>query len=107
MLADAHVDQTIIKKIVGHAGAMTLTERVYTHLDIHELIEAIDKIWKIGIVSCALLVRYLIGGNITIPNGVVTIGHKAFSGCANLQSVSNYVIIRICPQLHFFDTLFS
>ena len=44
MLADAHVDQTIIKKIVGHAGAMTLTERVYTHLDIHELIEAIDKI---------------------------------------------------------------
>ena len=48
-----------------------------------------------------------IGGNITIPNGVVTIGHKAFSGCSNLQSVSNYVIIRICPQLHFFDTLFS
>lgn len=44
MLADTHVDQTIIKKIVGHAGAMTLTERVYTHLDIHELIEAIDKI---------------------------------------------------------------
>ena len=55
MLADAHVDQTIIKKIVGHAGAMTLTERVYTHLDIHELIEAIDKIWKIGIVTCVLL----------------------------------------------------
>lgn len=44
MLADAHVDQTIIKKIVGHAGAMTLTERVYTHLDIHELITAINQI---------------------------------------------------------------
>lgn len=44
MLADAHVDQTIIKKIVGHTGAMSLTERVYTHLDIHELIEAVNKI---------------------------------------------------------------
>ena len=55
-----------------------------------------------------VLVKYNgIGGNITIPNGVVTIGHKAFSGCSNLQIVSNYVIIRICPQLHFFDTLFS
>lgn len=44
MMADAHIDQTIIKKIVGHAGAMSLTERVYTHLDINELIEAIDQI---------------------------------------------------------------
>ena len=31
MLAEAGVDQTIIKKIVGHSGAMTLTEKVYTH----------------------------------------------------------------------------
>lgn len=31
MLAEAHVDQTMIKKIVGHSGAMTLTEKVYTH----------------------------------------------------------------------------
>ena len=44
VLTDAHVDQTIIKKIVGHSGAMTLTERVYTHLDIHELISAINQI---------------------------------------------------------------
>lgn len=44
LLADAHVDQTIIKKIVGHSGAMTLTERVYTHLDVHELVEAINRI---------------------------------------------------------------
>ena len=44
MMADAHIDQTIIKKIVGHAGAMSLTERVYTHLDVNELIEAIDQI---------------------------------------------------------------
>ena len=27
MLAEAHVDQTTIKKIVGHAGAMTITEK--------------------------------------------------------------------------------
>lgn len=38
MLAEAKVDQTTIKKIVGHSGAMTLTERIYTHLDIEELI---------------------------------------------------------------------
>lgn len=44
MLAEAHVDQTTIKKIVGHAGAMTLTEKVYTHLDVKELIDAINKI---------------------------------------------------------------
>lgn len=44
MLTEAHVDQTMIKKIVGHSGAMTLTERVYTHLDIDTLVEAINKI---------------------------------------------------------------
>ena len=44
MLAEAKVEQTIIKKIVGHSGAMTLTEKVYTHLDIEELVNAINKI---------------------------------------------------------------
>ena len=44
MLAEARVQQTIIKKIVGHSGAMTLTEKVYTHLDIEELVNAINKI---------------------------------------------------------------
>jgi len=44
MLATAGVDQTIIKKIVGHSGAMTLTEKVYTHFDIKELVDAINKI---------------------------------------------------------------
>ena len=34
----------MIKKIVGHSGAMTLTERVYTSLDIETLVEAINKI---------------------------------------------------------------
>lgn len=46
LLAEAEVDQTTIKKIVGHAGAMTLTERVYTHLDIEKLIEAVNRICK-------------------------------------------------------------
>lgn len=44
MLAEAGVDQTIIKKIVGHSGAMTLTEKVYTHFDVKELVNAINKI---------------------------------------------------------------
>lgn len=44
MLAEAGTDQTIIKKIVGHSGAMTLTEKVYTHFDVKELVNAINKI---------------------------------------------------------------
>jgi len=44
MLAEAGVDATTIKKIVGHSGAMTVTERVYTHLDIQVLVDAINKI---------------------------------------------------------------
>ncbi len=44
LLAKAKVDQTTIKIIVGHAGAMTLTERVYTHLEVEQLINAIDLI---------------------------------------------------------------
>ncbi|MEG0806248.1 MAG: tyrosine-type recombinase/integrase [Lachnospiraceae bacterium] len=44
LLAEAHVDQTIIKKIVGHAGAMSLTEKVYTHFDVQDLVDAINKI---------------------------------------------------------------
>ena len=44
MLTEARVDQTMIKKIVGHSGVMSLTERVYTHLDIETLVEAINKI---------------------------------------------------------------
>ena len=44
LLAEAHVDPTMIKKIVGHSGAMSLTEKVYTHPDIEALVEAINKI---------------------------------------------------------------
>lgn len=44
LLAKARVDQTTIKKIVGHRGTQSLTERVYTHLDISVLLEAINLI---------------------------------------------------------------
>ena len=44
LLAEAGVDQAIIKEIVGHSGAMTLTEKVYTHFDIKELVDAINQI---------------------------------------------------------------
>ena len=44
MMVEAGVEPTMIKKIVGHSGAMTLTERVYTHLDIEKLVEAINRI---------------------------------------------------------------
>lgn len=35
---------TMIKKIVGHKGAMSLTERVYTHPDIKALVDAVNMI---------------------------------------------------------------
>lgn len=44
MLAAANVNPTVIKKIVGHAGAQSLTEKVYTHFDIQELLTAINSI---------------------------------------------------------------
>lgn len=44
LLAKAEVNQTIIKRIVGHSGAMDLTEKVYTHFDIQQLKDAINKI---------------------------------------------------------------
>ena len=44
MLSEAGIQETTIKKIVGHSGAMTLTEKVYTHLDVQVLVDAINKI---------------------------------------------------------------
>jgi integrase len=43
LLTAAGVDDKIIKKIVGHKG-QSVTETVYTHFEIQQLIEAIDKI---------------------------------------------------------------
>lgn len=39
-----NVNMTIIKKIVGHKSIMNLTERVYTHFDISELLDAVNRI---------------------------------------------------------------
>lgn len=44
LLAKANVNQTIIKRIVGHAGAMSLTEKVYTHFEIKQLLDAVNLI---------------------------------------------------------------
>lgn len=43
MLSEAGVQETTIKKIVGHSKAMTLTEKVYTHYDMQILIDAINQ----------------------------------------------------------------
>lgn len=43
LLAEAGVDDRMIKKIVGHKG-VGVTEIVYTHFEIEALIDAIDKI---------------------------------------------------------------
>lgn len=43
LLAAAHVDERLIKKIVGHKG-QGVTETVYTHFEIDELHDAINKI---------------------------------------------------------------
>lgn len=44
LLNTAEVNPTTIKMIVGHAGKMDLTERVYTHKMMDELLEAINQI---------------------------------------------------------------
>lgn len=43
LMAAAKVDERVIKKIVGHKG-QGVTETVYTHFEIAELLEAINKI---------------------------------------------------------------
>lgn len=43
LLAEAGVDERMIKKIVGHKG-QGVTQQVYTHFEIEALIDAIDKI---------------------------------------------------------------
>ena len=37
MMTEKEVSPTLIKKIVGHSGAMSLTEKVYTHVDVQKL----------------------------------------------------------------------
>lgn len=44
MMTKAKIPPYYIKLIIGHEGAMDLTERVYTHIDIKELIDSINLI---------------------------------------------------------------
>lgn len=44
LMADAGIDPSVQKKILGHSGSMTLTEKVYTHFDVQILIDAINTI---------------------------------------------------------------
>ena len=44
MMTEKEVSPTLIKKIVGHSGAMSLTEKVYTHVNVQELLDAINRI---------------------------------------------------------------
>ena len=44
MMTAKEINPTIIKKIIGHSGEMSLTEKVYTHVNVKELLEAINRI---------------------------------------------------------------
>lgn len=44
LLTKTNVNPTTIKKIVGHKGAMSITESVYTHMDYQTLLDTINKI---------------------------------------------------------------
>lgn len=44
LLTKGDVNSTTIKKIVGRKCAMSLPEKVYTHMDYQTLLDAIDKI---------------------------------------------------------------
>lgn len=39
-----NINQTIIKKIVGHKSIMNLTEEAYTHIEVKALLEAVNKL---------------------------------------------------------------
>lgn len=42
MATAKNINPTLIKKIVGHKSVMSLTERVYTHPEISEMVEAVN-----------------------------------------------------------------
>ena len=44
MMTARDVNKTIIKIIVGHKSIMDLTEKVYTHIEMKDLLAAINKI---------------------------------------------------------------
>lgn len=40
----AGINKTLVQKIVGHSGKLDITDRVYTHFEMEEMLEAINKI---------------------------------------------------------------
>jgi hypothetical protein len=42
MCTEKSMNETVLKKRVGHPNAQSLTERVYTHFDASFLVEAVD-----------------------------------------------------------------
>lgn len=45
LLAEAKVSPTYTKMIAGHKGAMSMTEKVYTHIDMQYLIDAVNSVY--------------------------------------------------------------
>lgn len=45
LLAEANVNPTYSKMIVGHKGAMSLTEKVYTHIEMKFLVDVVNDIY--------------------------------------------------------------
>ncbi len=45
LFAKANVSPTYTKMIAGHKGAMSMTEKVYTHVDMNYLIEVVNSIY--------------------------------------------------------------
>lgn len=45
LLFEANVSPTFQKLIVGHKGAMNITEKVYTHIDMKLLVDAINSMY--------------------------------------------------------------
>lgn len=44
-IAEAKIPPTFIKMIAGHKGAMSMTEKVYTHIDMQYLIDTVNSIY--------------------------------------------------------------
>lgn len=44
LMNSKNINKTIIKKIVGHKHAMSMTEKVYTHFEVKEMLNAINSI---------------------------------------------------------------
>ncbi len=45
LMAEANISPTYQKLIIGHKGAMSLTESVYTHIDMKQLVKAVDSMY--------------------------------------------------------------